>query len=430
MSGARAIGPAGTGSPLGTGGATFHAPVPVRRGWRELVRVWWSEIDRVLLFLIILLMAVGTAAVLAASPASADQLSTSQVTVDSFKFLKRHIVFLCAGFAGMIAVSLASRDDARRLAILVALIMFVALLLVPVIGVEKKGAIRWLNVGMSLQPSEFLKPGFAIALAWILSWRLRDPHLPVFWFATGITLAIGSLLMLQPNLGETLLFAGTWFVLIFLSGIAMWKIAGIIALGASGFGLVYVLYENGRNRVDAFLGGGTAFDQVDLAHRTLLNGGWFGNGLWLGNRKYSLPEAHTDYIFSVIGEEGGLIACAAIVVLYLAIVARVLIRLSSEDNIFALLAGTGLIAQFGGQAFINMAVNLKLAPATGTTLPLISYGGSSMLAVCFTLGLLLAITRRNPYLERDLPGLRNPFERRLARREANDRPNDRKEPAA
>ncbi|MGB3472886.1 MAG: FtsW/RodA/SpoVE family cell cycle protein, partial [Erythrobacter sp.] len=227
MSGVRAFGPvspvaqAGAPGAPAAGGGTYHAPVPmsapmsvpVRRGWRELLRVWWSEVDRVLLFLIIALMAVGTAAVLAASPASADQLSTSQVTVDPFRFLKRHIAFLCAGFGGMIAVSLASRDDARRLAILVALIMFVALLLVPIIGVEKKGATRWLNVGMSLQPSEFLKPGFAIALAWILSWRLRDPHLPVFWLATGITLAIGALLMLQPNLGETLLFMGTWFVL-------------------------------------------------------------------------------------------------------------------------------------------------------------------------------------------------------------------------
>ncbi|MEM1197165.1 MAG: putative peptidoglycan glycosyltransferase FtsW [Pseudomonadota bacterium] len=389
-------------------------PVPVRRGWREALRVWWGELDRTLLLLIALLMGLGLVAVLAASPASADQLSTPQVTLDPFLFLKRHAVFLAAGFAGMIAVSFLSRDHARRLGIVVALVMFALLMLVPLIGVEKKGAVRWLDLGMSLQPSEFLKPGFAIALAWILSWRMRDPNLPVLWLGTGITLAIASLLMLQPNLGETLLFVGTWFVLIFLSGVSLWRVLGIAALGPAVLTLVYFTYENGRNRIDGFLGGGTAFDQVYLANRTLLNGGWDGAGLWLGNRKFTLPEAHTDYVFSVIGEEFGLIVCAIVVLLYLAVIARVLVRLAGEDDIFALLAGAGLIAQFGGQAFINMAVNLKLSPATGTTLPLVSYGGSSMLAVCFTLGLLLAITRRNPFLERDVPGLKSLFERKEA----------------
>ncbi len=409
MSSARTT-PHGAGQSAGA----YLTPVPVRRGWREAVRVWWSEVDRTLLGLIGLLMMVGIIAVLAASPASADQLSTSEVTLDPFRFLKRHLAFLFLGFGGMIAVSFLDRDDARRLGLIAALIMFVLLMLVPIIGFERKGAVRWINVGMSLQPSEFLKPGFAIALAWILSWRMKDPNLPVLWLATGITLACGSLLMLQPNLGETLLFAGTWFVLIFLSGVSMWRIGGVVALGVAALTLVYFTYENGRNRIDSFLGGGTAFDQVDIANRTLLNGGWSGNGLWLGTRKYNLPEAHTDYIFSVIGEEFGLLVCGVVVLLYLAVIARAIVRLSGEDNMFALLAGTGLIAQFGGQAFINMAVNLKLAPATGTTLPLISYGGSSTLAVCFTLGLLLAITRRNPYLERDLPGIKDLFERKEA----------------
>ena len=402
--------------PLSGGPASlaFRAPVPARQGWREAVRVWWSELDRVLLLLILSLMAIGVTAVLAASPASADQLSTSSVTLDPFKFVKRHAVFLGLGLGGMIGLSFLSRDNARRVGLMVALIMFALLLLVPLIGFERKGAVRWLWVGMSLQPSEFLKPGFAIALAWILSWRLRDPHLPVFWLATGITLACTSLLMLQPNLGDALLFAGTWFVLIFLAGVSIWRVGGIIALGAAALTLIYFTYENGRNRIDAFLGGGTAFDQVDLANRTLLNGGWTGNGLWLGTRKFNLPEAHTDYIFSVIGEEFGLLMCVIIALLYLAMIARVLVRLAGEDDMFALLAGAGLIAQFGGQAFINLGVNLKLTPATGTTLPLISYGGSSMLAVCLTLGLLLAITRRNPYLERDVPGLRTLFERKEA----------------
>ncbi len=252
-----------------TSPAAYHAPVPLRRGWRAKVRVWWGEVDRVLLVLILLLMGAGIAAVLAASPASADQLSTANETVDPFRFFKRHMFFLLTGFAGMIAVSLVSRDEARRLGIRVAVIMFVLLMLVPIIGVEKNGAVRWINLGMSLQPSEFLKPGFAVALAWIFSWRARDPNLPVMWLASGITLAVGALLMMQPNLGETMLFVGTFCVLIFLSGIAMQRVAMLAGVGAAGFAIMYLTYENGRNRIDAFLSGGTAFDQVDLANRTL-----------------------------------------------------------------------------------------------------------------------------------------------------------------
>jgi cell division protein FtsW len=168
-----------------------------------------------------------------------------------------------------------------------------------------------------------------------------------------------------------------------------------------------MLYDNARHRIDAFLGGGTAFDQVDLAQRTLLSGGWTGSGLWLGTRKLGLPEAHTDYIFSVIGEEFGLIVCAIIVLLYLAIVGRVLLRLMEEEDLFATLAATGLTAQLGGQAFINILVNLQLFPSKGMTLPLISYGGSSTIALCLNVGFLLAITRRNPFLKRESFTLRN-----------------------
>ena len=160
-----------------------------------------------------------------------------------------------------------------------------------------------------------------------------------------------------------------------------------------------------HNRIDAFLGGGTAFDQVDLARQTLLAGGWTGTGLWLGQHKMGLPESQTDYIFSVVGEEFGLLACALLVLVYFAIVMRVLVRLAEEEDLFSVLASTGLVAQFGGQAFINILVNLGLFPSKGMTLPLVSCGGSSTIALCLGLGFLLAITRRNPYL------VRGPFTR-------------------
>jgi cell division protein FtsW len=384
------------------GDARFHAPVAVRRGFTDRVLIWWREIDKWLLGLVLLLMALGTIAVAAASPAGAKQYGVAE-----FAFLQRHIVFQVMGLALMIGVSFVSREDARRLGILLAVVMLFLLLLVPIFGVEKNGARRCLNVGMSLQPSEFLKPGFAILLAWMLSWRMRDQSLPVLGYATLAMVLVAALLMLQPNLGAAILFAGVWFVLVLLSGVSLARMGALVGAGIGALTAAYFLYDNARYRIDSFLGGGTAYDQVYLAERTLTAGGWTGSGLWLGTRKMQLPEAHTDYIFSVIGEEFGLLACAVILILYVAIITRALVRLVDEENLFVLLASAGLAALIGGQAFINMAVNLQLFPSKGMTLPLVSYGGSSTLAICVTFGLLLAITRRNPFLEREKPGLKD-----------------------
>lgn len=376
-------------------------PRRMRLDKRSQLRIWWREIDRVLLVLILLLMAIGTVAVAAASPASARRLSTNSVKLDDLYFYWLHLRWQFLGILTMLAVSLAPKDWARRGAIVLGAAMLFALILVPIIGSEVNGAKRWLRLGISLQPSEFLKPAFAIALAWILSWRVRDPHLPVIPLATGLVVLIAGLLMMQPDFGSAILYVGTWAVLVLLSGIDMRRIGALAGAGMTAIFATYLLYDNARHRIDAFLGGGSAFDQVDLARRTLMSGGWTGSGLWLGTRKLSLPEAHTDYIFSVIGEEFGLLWCAVIVVLYLAIIARVLIRLVEEEDLFTILAASGLVALIGGQAFVNVLVNLQLFPSKGMTLPLISYGGSSTIALCLTVGLMLALTRRNPYLTRD-----------------------------
>ena len=394
------------------GAGAYLPPAVVQRRWRDNVRIWWREIDKVLLGLIVTLMGIGVLAVAAASPASADQLSTARVTLDEFMFFKRHVVFQLLGLSLMVGLSFLSRDQARRLGILVGAIMLALLFVVPIIGEEKNGARRWINVGMSLQPSEFLKPSFAIICAWVLSWKLRDASLPVIGFVTGFMALIAALLMAQPNLGDAILFGGIWLVMVLLAGVPWQRIGALIGAGVAALTLAYLFYDNARHRIDSFLGGGTAFDQVDLAQRTITAGGWTGSGLWLGVRKMNLPEAHTDYIFSVIGEEFGLLTCGLIVALYAALVIRALMRMVGEDNLFALLAGVGLVTQFGGQAFINILVNLKLFPSKGMTLPLISYGGSSTLAVCFTLGLLLAITRRNPFLASEAGGLRDLIERK------------------
>ena len=380
-----------------------------RRTRRNQLMVWWREIDRVLLGLIAALLLIGVVGVAAGSPASAHRLSTRAVQIADLHFLWLHLKWLTVGLIALVGCSLLPKDAARRLAVLLCGAMLAALVLVPLIGHEVNGAKRWINLGFSFQPSEFLKPAFAIGVAWVLSWRVRDPNLPVIPIATGLMGVVAALLMIQPDFGATMLFGGVWFVLVLLSGLPLQRVAVAVGALVAFVVLAYFFYPNATHRIDSFFSGGTAFDQVDLAQKTLLGGGWGGTGLWLGVKKLALPEAHTDYIFSVIGEEFGLIACAIIVVLYAGIAARVLLRLQDEDDLFTILAAAGLTVQLVGQAFINIMVNLQLFPSKGMTLPLISYGGSSMIALCAGVGFLLAITRRNPFLTRDISRPPLPF---------------------
>ena len=375
-----------------------------RRSRRSELLIWWREIDQVLLGLVLALVLVGVVAVAAASPAGARKYATGDL-----HFFWLHLRWLTVGLIAMFIASLLPKETTRRLGILLAAAMVGALMLVPLVGGEVNGARRWLWIGFSLQPSEFLKPGFAIAVAWILSWRVRDPGIPVITISIALVGLVAALLMAQPDFGSTVLFCAVWFVLVLLSGLSLARIGWSMGVGIVIVALAYLFYPNATHRIDSFISGGSEFDQVDLAMRTMLNGGWTGTGLWLGSRKMVLPEAHTDYIFSVIGEEFGLLACAVIVVLYAAIVIRVLLRLMDEDDLFTILAAAGLTAQLAGQAFINVLVNLQLFPSKGMTLPLISYGGSSTIALLLGVGFLLAITRRNPYLSRETFDFREPL---------------------
>ena len=371
------------------------------RSRKRQLQIWWRELDRGLLFLVLALMTFGAISVAAASPASARRLSTGETQLGDLYFFWLHLRFQFVGLLVLLGTSLMPRELVRRGTIVLSAAMVGALLLVPVLGSEVNGARRWLDLGIRFQPSEFLKPAFAVACAWILSWRGRDPLLPVIPLSGVFVGLVVVLLMAQPNLGDAILFVGAWFVLVTLAGLPLQRVGLLAGAGMAALAMAYLFYDNARHRIDSFLGGGTAYDPVELASRTLQGGGWTGTGLWLGTEKMRLPEAHTDYIFSVIGEEFGLLICGVVVLLYLAIVVRVLARLIDEDNLFVLLAATGLVALFGGQAFVNVLVNLQLFPSKGLTLPLVSYGGSSTIAQCFLIGLLLAITRRNPYLSRE-----------------------------
>jgi cell division protein FtsW len=362
---------------------------------------WFWEIDRVLLLLLAVLIGIGLIAVAAASPASAQRYSGGSVRFSELHYFYRQIIWIAAGIPVMIGISMMPRERARRLSLFGAAFFFVMLIFVPVLGAEVNGARRWINFGIGqVQPSEFLKPFYVVAMAWLLSLRETDKTLPVFSLAAAITATIAILLMQQPDFGSTIIYGCVLIAMLAIAGVNVRILVGLGIATVVGVVLAYFFYPVATTRIDGFLFGEGDNFQVENALRTLTAGGLFGMGPSGGTRKFGLPEAHTDYIFSVIGEEFGLIACLAIALLYLAIVARVLIKLLDEDNSFAILAGAGLVVQFGLQALINMAVNVQIAPSKGMTLPFISYGGSSMLALSIGMGLLLAFTRRNPYLSR------------------------------
>ena len=362
---------------------------------------WFWEIDKVLLLLIATLIGIGLIAVAAASPAAGQRYSGGSVQFSELHYFYRQIVWIAVGLPVMIGISMMPRDRAKRLSLAGAAFFFVLLVFVPVLGPEVNGATRWIDIGIGqIQPSEFLKPFFVIAMAWLLSLREQDKSLPVFWLSAGITGSVAFMLMRQPDFGSTIIFGCVWLAMLALAGVSTRILLGLGFAGLVGIVLAYFFYDVATARIDGFLFGEGDNFQVENAMRTLTAGGMFGMGPGAGTRKFGLPEPHTDYIFSVIGEEFGLIACLAIAVLYLVIVARVLVKLLDEESTFAILAAAGLTIQFGLQALINMAVNVQIAPSKGMTLPFISYGGSSMLALSIGMGLLLAFTRRNPYLSR------------------------------
>ena len=384
--------------------ATRRRPAPLSRADTGRIALWYAEVDRVLLFMVLLLIATGLLAIAVASPVAAAIAERRGGALHDLNYLFRQIFFLGLSLPILMWTAMRSKKEIRQIALWGTVAGIVGLFLVQIVGTEVNGARRWVGPGVfRLQPSEFLKPCFAVAIGWLLSCKVEDEKLPLFLLSLITTGLIAVLLMMQPDFGQTMIFLGTWLVLVFVAGYPVRLFAFLGGVGAAFVVAAYFTYSVARDRINIWLfGEGDAF-QVERAHDTLAASGLIGAGPFAGEAKYTLPEAHTDYIFSVIGEEFGLIACAIIVALYLALIVRVIQRLREERDQFVILAGTGLIAQFGGQAMINIAVNTQLAPSKGMTLPFISYGGSSLIALSLAMGLLLALTRRNPYLVAPTP---------------------------
>lgn len=361
----------------------------------SMIGQWWWTIDRWTLAAIMILVFLGMLLILAASPAVAEQHHWS-----SFHFVKKHFIFLLPTLSILLGTSFLSIKDIKLISILVLGLSFIGLLLTLVMGVEIKGATRWIDFGgVSLQPSEFAKPCFAIISAWFFAKQQDEPDYPGNLYAIGLYAAFVGLLLLQPDLGMTVLVTTTWFAQFFLAGLPM-----IWILLAGGCGILslfgaYLFFPHVTRRVDHFLNPtpGDKFGDRYQIHQSLeafMNGGFFGQGPGEGTVKKYLPDAHADFIFAVAGEEFGIILCCLLVGLFAFVLLRSFGRLLDETNLFIVLAVTGLIVQFGLQAIINMASTLSLMPTKGMTLPFISYGGSSLLAQALGMGFVLALTRK------------------------------------
>jgi cell division protein FtsW len=364
------------------------------RANRSTLAAWWWTVDRVALMLMLALIGIGLMLAFAASPAA----SGGPHVAGDFRFTAKQIVYalLAAGILGASSVL-----SLRQLKIVAALVFAIALIgsgLVLVIGSEVLGAVRSIDFGFfSLQPSEFLKPGFAVLGAAIIADR---QSLPLPKPLVTLLLIVPAILILlkQPDVGQTTLLLALWGALLFFSGAPL-KWMGILSGGMAALGgLAYVIFPHVHHRIDQFINPDTNGGQATLALKAFSHGGLTGVGPGVGTIKYRIPEANSDYVFAVAGEEFGLILCGAIAILFCLLSVRLLLRSANQRDRFSQLAGAALATVTALQAFINMGVAVSLLPAKGMTLPFISYGGSSLFAVALTMGFALAVTRQRPQL--------------------------------
>lgn len=370
--------------------------IALSRNDNSVLSRWWWTIDRWMLLMIVALIVLGLWLAMTASPAVAERIG-----LDGMHFVKRQGLFLGVGLVAVLVISMMSTTTIRRMAIIgfpVTILLIMATLL---IGPEIKGATRWLQIGsFTLQPSEFMKPFFVVTTAWVLSAEFDDKQIPAKQMSLGLFVLVAALLVLQPDFGQTVLVSAIWFAQMSLAGLPLLWIGIAMVVGLIGLGAAYATLPHVASRIDRFINpaSGDTY-QIDKAIEAFGAGGMLGKGPGEGAVKMGLPDAHSDYIFAVVGEEFGAVAGVMLLMLFAGIVVRGLAHLLNEENPFRLLAAAGLIMQFGLQALINVGVNLALLPSKGMTLPFVSYGGSSMLALAIGMGMALALTRRNRFIQ-------------------------------
>ena len=360
---------------------------------RSFLFEWWRSVDHISLGLLICLIGSGLILSMASSPAASARMDI----IDPFYFLYRHAVFALIGLAGAFFVSTLSPQNARRVAILALIGASVLLVYVVFNGYSVKGAKRWIKLGsFSLQPSEFVKPAFIVFAAWMFSAQKRDPKVPGVLIVFAVYLALIAILIQQPDFGQSFLLTLCFAAVFFFAGLSLaWMLflMGVSILGSIG---AYIALPHVRDRVVKFLSADGDNYQTDKALEAISSGGFLGRGPGEGAVKFRLPDGHTDFIFAVVAEEFGFLLSMCLVALLAAFVLRAYRNALKLNHYFSQLAVAGLATMIGIQTIINLFVNLNMAPPKGMTLPFISYGGSSMISLCFAAGLILAFTRRRP----------------------------------
>ena len=364
--------------------------ITVRTEKSVLSRWWWS-VDRLTVAALLILVVTGIVLVTAASPSVAERLG-----LYPFYFVSRQLVFLLPALLLMFGFSLMDKKMLWRVASVTLVGAAFLTVLAILSGTEVKGATRWVSLlGFSLQPSEFIKPAFAVTSAWLIARHQQEEKFPGHQLAMGLYLLLLCLLLLEPDLGMSFVLSCIWGVQVFLSGLPMLVVVALVALGAAGLFGAYMFFPHVTSRIDRFLDPAAGDNyQVQKSLDAFNNGGWFGTGPGHGQVKLTLPDAHADFVFAVAGEEFGMLFAILLILLFCFIILRSIIRILHSDDMFVVLATGGLLLQFGLQSLIHMGSSLQLLPAKGMTLPFISYGGSSLLAMGFGMGMLLALTRK------------------------------------
>ncbi len=358
---------------------------------RSTLASWWWTVDRGLLACILILSVFGIALVTSASPAVANRIGAAHA-----HFITRHIMVLVPALIMMLVISMLSHQTIRRIGTILLAGGIVCMVAVLFVGTEIKGAQRWIPLpGLSLQPSEFVKPAFAIVAGWLIAHQKADPRFRGYIFSAALYFVIVCLLILQPDFGMTVVLTCMFAVQIFLAGFPFRYLTIFALIGVFGIFAAYSTLDHVRSRIDRFMNpeAGDTY-QVDKSLEAFANGGFFGQGPGQGTVKNTIPDAHADFIFSVAGEELGLIFTLVIVALYAYVLLRGFNRLMESNDMFVVLACGGILSMFGLQALVHMGSALHLLPTKGMTLPFISYGGSSTLAMGLSMGVILGLTRR------------------------------------
>lgn len=375
---------------------------PFDRRHLNIIKKWWIDIDKINFLIVLGIIAFGLMMTASSSPAIA-----KRIDVEKFFFLKKQLIFAAVSLFLLISISFLDQQRIKIFSILGLAAVIGLLVLVLFFGSEAKGAKRWISLGgFTLQPSEFAKAFFVIANAYIFQRFDNEEWVVKYGISFGLFAVIAALLLLQPDFGMTLTFTALWLAQIFAYGLPIGIIVGIavfIAIGGVG---AYIVFPHVEDRINKFLDADGKNYQVERSLDAFVNGSFLGTGPGNGVVKKFIPDAHTDFIFAVVGEEYGILACAIIILIFAYLLMRIVKRALEEEDAFVFLALCGLMTQFSMQVIVNIGVSLRLMPTKGMTLPFISYGGSSMMSTAICFGLILAFTKRKYHRDVDYGNLK------------------------